>query len=151
MRAIEEGRPVGIHVTPALVHQKHVAIPRALADELQTAVGHTIEAAVANGGAAEGTVAHRPGAHRPSGPSPRVTGEVRIQDPGRDDGAVRALYERFAAARLVTGEGAVGLEKFQGLIAQQTTRILAERGGSAVDFRVETKDGKVSLKAKLVK
>ena len=28
---------------------------------------------------------------------------------------------------------------------------LAEKGGQAVDFRLETKDGKVSLKAKIVK
>ena len=31
------------------------------------------------------------------------------------------------------------------------SRILTEKGGQAVDFRLETKDGKVSLKAKVVK
>ena len=42
-------------------------------------------------------------------------------------------------------------ESFQKLIAQQASRILTEKGGQAVDFRLETKDGKVSLKAKVVK
>jgi hypothetical protein len=55
-------------------------------------------------------------------------------------------------ARRGTGEtGAVKFESFQKLIAQQASRILAERGAKAVDFRLETKDGKVSLKARPVK
>ena len=44
------------------------------------------------------------------------------------------------------GESApVKFESFQKLIAQQASRILTEKGGQAVDFRLETKDGKVSL------
>ena len=42
-------------------------------------------------------------------------------------------------------------ESFQKLITQQATRILSEKGAQAVDFRLETKDGKVSLKAKPVR
>ena len=42
-------------------------------------------------------------------------------------------------------------ESFQKLIGQQAQRIVSEKGASAVDFRVESKDGKVSLKAKAVK
>ena len=49
------------------------------------------------------------------------------------------------------GEGGVKFESFQKVIAQQASRILTEKGGQAVEFRVETKDGKVSLKAKAVK
>ena len=65
---------------------------------------------------------------------------------------MRGLYERFVEARQQAGEtAAVRFESFEKLIAQQTRRILSEKGGQAVDFRLETKDGKVSLKAKAVK
>jgi hypothetical protein len=79
-------------------------------------------------------------------------GEVRIQDPERDDEAMRSLFDRFLEERQKTGEsGAVKFEGFRKLIAQQANRILSEKGGQAVSFRLETKDGKVSLKAKPLK
>jgi hypothetical protein len=46
---------------------------------------------------------------------------------------------------------AVSYDSFEKLIGQQTSRILTEKGAQAVDFRIESKDGKVSLKAKPVK
>ena len=80
------------------------------------------------------------------------TSEVRIESPDGDSSAVRSLFDRFLEQRRHTGEGtAVKFESFQKLIAQQASRILGEKGARAVDFRVETKDGKVSLKAKPVK
>jgi len=88
-------------------------------------------------------------------PAPRPAaggGEFRVSDPARDAAAVRALYERFAAERARAGEkGTPAFESFQDLIGKQTARILSEKGARAVDFRLETKDGKVSLKARLVK
>jgi hypothetical protein len=81
-----------------------------------------------------------------------ATGEVRVSHPERDGAAVQALYDRFLVARAAAGEQApVKFDSFQKLIAQQAARILSEKGGQAVDFRLETKDGKVSLKAKVVK
>jgi hypothetical protein len=78
--------------------------------------------------------------------------EVRVKDPTGDTEAVRSLFNRFLEARKEAGEsGAVKFESFQKIIAQQSTRILNEKGASAVDFRLETKDGKVSLKAKPVR
>lgn len=78
--------------------------------------------------------------------------EVRIQGLDRDPDAVKALYQRFLAERQRSGETApVKYDSFQKLIGQQTQRLLSEKGGKAVDFRLETKDGKVSLKAKVVK
>ena len=78
--------------------------------------------------------------------------EIRVKNPEHDAAAVQALYQRFLAERQRAGENApVRYESFQKLIGQQTQRILAEKGGQAVDFRLETKDGKVSLKAKVVK
>lgn len=78
--------------------------------------------------------------------------EIRVKNPERDGAAVQALYHRFLAERQRSGETApVKYESFQKLIGQQTQRLLSEKGGQAVDFRLETKDGKVSLKAKVVK
>ena len=78
--------------------------------------------------------------------------EVRVTSAEGDSTAVRTLYDKFLAAREAAGEAApVKFESFQKLISQQASRILTEKGGQAVDFRLETKDGKVSLKAKIVK
>ena len=98
-----------------------------------------------------------PPAPAPAAPPPRAvraggSGEFRVQNPERDLAAVKALYDNFLVARQQAGEGApVKFESFQKLIAQQASRILSDKGAQAVDFRLETKDGKVSLKAKVVK
>jgi len=79
-------------------------------------------------------------------------GEIRVGDPSRDTTAVRALYERFVEERKRTGETKTpAFEAFRNLIGQQTVRLQTEKGAQAVDFRLETKDGKVSLKARIVK
>jgi len=119
MRAIEEGRPMGIHG----VFERKVAPPPVYAPP-------------------------PPAARAASGGS----GEVRVKDPGGDTDAVRSLFDRFLEARKAAGEAApVKFESFQKIISQQAARILTEKGAQAVDFRLETKDGKVSLKAKPVK
>lgn len=87
----------------------------------------------------------------PGGPPVRAD-QFRVQNPDRDAQTVRALYERFLEARKTNGETApVKYESFQKLIGQQASRILADKRGQAVEFRLETKEGKVSLKAKVVK
>ena len=119
VRAIEEGRPLGIHG----VYERKVAPPPVYAPPPPAARG-------AGSGA----------------------GEVRVKDPGGDTEAVRSLFDRFLEARKAAGEAApVKFESFQKIISQQAARILSEKGAQAVDFRLETKDGKVSLKAKPVK
>jgi hypothetical protein len=88
---------------------------------------------------------------RAAAPRP-VAEEVRIQSPERDTAALVGLYKRFLEERQRTGEStAVKFDSFQKLISQQASRILGEKGAKAVDFRLETRDGKVSLKAKAVK
>ena len=89
----------------------------------------------------------------PPRPSAGRSGEFRVQNPERDAATVRSLYESFLEARSRNGENApVKYESFQKLIGQQASRILSDKGGkAAVEFRLETKDGKVSLKAKVVK
>lgn len=119
MRAIEEGRPMGIHG----IYERKVAPPPVYAPP-------------------------PPAARAPGAGS----GEVRVKDPGGDTAAVRSLFDRFLEARKAAGEAApVKFESFQKIISQQAARILTEKGAQAVDFRLETKDGKVSLKAKPVK
>jgi hypothetical protein len=84
---------------------------------------------------------------KPEGPP-----EFRVTDPARDTVAVRALYERFVEERRRVGESAApAFDAFQALIGKQAQKIREEKGALAVDFRLETKDGKVSLKAKVVK
>jgi hypothetical protein len=93
----------------------------------------------------------------PPSPSPAsrpaaAAEEIRVSDASRDGAAVRALYERFVEERRRAGEErAPAFENFRDLIGKQTERIRAEKGALAVDFRLETKDGKVSLKARIVK
>jgi hypothetical protein len=124
LRAREEGRPVGIHGTRA----EHIAMERQAA-------------------------AHQAVAPTAAAPARRpADGEVRVGDPARDEASVKLLFNQFIEARKVTGEGgAMRYENFQKIIAQQSARILAEKGASAVSFRLETKNGKVSLKAKPVR
>jgi hypothetical protein len=121
LKALEEGRPLGIHASR--LPPPPPPPPKPSAQE------------------------------RPNAPlKPPALDEYRIKSPGGEGLAVAALFEHFTAARRAAGETApVKLESFQKLIGQQTARILNERGAQAVDFRVETKDGKVTLKAKPVK
>ena len=81
-----------------------------------------------------------------------ASGEIRVTDASHDSAAVRALYERFVEERTRAGEASAPVfENFRDLISQQTERIRAEKGAQAVDFRLETRNGKVSLKARIVK
>ena len=78
--------------------------------------------------------------------------EFRVADAGRDTESIRALYDRFVAEKARAGDGAApAFESFRQLIAKQSDRIRSEKGARAVDFRLETKDGKVALKARVVK
>jgi hypothetical protein len=122
LRAREEGKPVGVHGLKA-----DMLPPTAPAGALSPSAR---------------AAAARPGAG----------GDFRVQNPDRDVDSVKALYQNFLQARQQAGETApVKFDSFQKLIQQQASRILSEKGGQAVDFRLETKDGKVSLKAKVVK
>jgi hypothetical protein len=85
--------------------------------------------------------------------SPAQPAEFRIGGGGAQDApAIRALYENFVSERHRAGIGAPPpFESFHQLVTQQTQRLRSEKGAAAVDFRLETRDGKVSLKARIVK
>jgi hypothetical protein len=122
MRAIEEGRPLGLHGRIA-----------AAATPVRAAPPAPPPARAAVAASAGGS-------------------EFRVRSPDKDESAVRALYDRFLQARQQAGEkGTVKFDNFQKLISQQASKIMADKGAQAVDFRLETKEGKVSLKAKVVK
>jgi hypothetical protein len=126
LRALEEGRPVtprGVRLPPAVAAPSDAESP-ALMDT---------------------------GEIRPR-PASRPPGEYRVRNPTQEQALVRSLFEQFLEERRKTGESAgVRFDNFEKLIAQQASRILQDKGARAVDFRLETKDGKVSLKAKPVK
>jgi hypothetical protein len=124
MRAIEEGRPVGLHGRLA------AAPPPVPSAPVTPATARAAAAAAASTGG----------------------GEFRVRSPDKDASAVRALYDKFLQARQQAGEkGTVKFDNFQKLISQQASKIMADKGAQAVDFRLETREGKVSLKAKVVK
>jgi hypothetical protein len=78
--------------------------------------------------------------------------EIRIRDVAAEGAAVRQLFDRFVAARRASGESTgVKFESFEKLISDQTRRLTADRRAASVEFRLETKDGKVSLKARPLK
>jgi hypothetical protein len=121
MRAIEEGRPVGIHGRAAALVPPPPVRPAVAAVAARAAKG-------------------------------AGSNEFRVSSPEKDEPAVRALYEKFVEARQQAGEkGTVKFDNFQKLISQQASKIMADKGAAAVDFRLESKEGKVSLKAKVVK
>jgi hypothetical protein len=127
LRALEEGRPVGLH-------------GRAAAAAAEAMAQHAVQAMAQHALANPLPVARKTG------------GEFRVASPEKDTAAMQALYSQFVEARKQVGEtGAVKFDSFQKLIAQQAGRILNDKGAKAVDFRLETKDGKVSLKAKPVR
>jgi hypothetical protein len=123
LRALEEGRVMGMHGARAAMPPPAPAPPPP-----------PPESPAARAAAAAGSK------------------EYRIQNPSGDAVLVKALYRQFVDERKKTGEmAAVSYDNFEKLISQQATKILTEKGAQAVDFRIESKDGKVSLKAKPVK
>jgi hypothetical protein len=130
LRALEEGRTPGMHLTRAML-EALPPLPMPPPDPVPLPKV----------------------AARPAGPSPAPgSKEFRIQNPQGEGTMVRALFRQFVDERKKTGDmAAVSYESFEKLISNQTAKILTEKGAAAVDFRIESKDGKVSLKAKPVK
>lgn len=96
--------------------------------------------------------AARPSAAGPSGPAAPESGDrvvhvAAFSDPAKEPVKLRALYDRLVEARRSVGEQTVPFERFVFTVAEQV-RDLKDRGVSEVAFRVEMKDGKVSLTAK---
>jgi hypothetical protein len=88
----------------------------------------------------------------PAAPRSSSGDEFRVADGQRDQAAIRALYDSYVDERRRAGDAAApAFDAFRQLVSQQAERIRSEKGAKAVDFRLETKDGKVSLKARVVR
>jgi len=72
-------------------------------------------------------------------------------DAKRKKEGVRTIYEEFLNAKLAHGEAPMEFEKFEANLKKKKAALLKKYGVKDVNFRVETKNGKVSLKARLVK
>lgn len=151
LRAFEEGRPLGVHGLRAQALPPPPPAPEPDASSAADPVQEISDDGSPLADLLEAPRAARPVPARP--PAPRAAdGGTRVADPSRDKEAVQALYKQFLEERKRTGESAnVKFDSFEKLISQQASRILSEKGATAVDFRLETKDGKVSLKARPVK
>jgi len=74
-----------------------------------------------------------------------------LRDPAAQEDDVRKIFNSYVAAKSkLGGDAGLSFEKFQQVISKQTSSILA-KGASAVQFRIEISDEKVSLKAKALK
>jgi hypothetical protein len=73
--------------------------------------------------------------------------------PGVDDGAIEAVYRRYAEAhrRANDPRPALTLEKIRERLSVQIPRVLAEKNCRRVTLDVAVEDGKVKLKAWPVK
>ena len=67
-------------------------------------------------------------------------------DPNAETTRVQELFERLAAAKKEVGEAPIAIERLQALVKAQVQKFGAD--GSKVAFRIDTKDGKVSLTVK---
>jgi hypothetical protein len=83
----------------------------------------------------------------PAAPSEQVLHVAAFSDPAREPVKLRTLYDRLVEARSKVGEQTVPFDRFVFTVAEQV-RDLKEQGVAEVAFRVEMKDGKVSLTAK---
>lgn len=77
---------------------------------------------------------------------PNVIRFAKDTKTGQDSDAVKALYEKLAEEKKKVGEAPVAIERIAALVKAQVDKFGAE--GKNVDFKIATKDGKVTLTAK---
>jgi hypothetical protein len=72
--------------------------------------------------------------------------ETSLRDPALEGERLQELYHRISDARAKTGEAQIPYHRFAEVVRAQVSKL----GGGAADvtFRVETKEGKVTLTAK---
>jgi hypothetical protein len=96
-------------------------------------------------------VAGRTGPSAKGGASQPAPGFWRVSPDKADPGAIRALYESFVAARQRCGDGKVpGFDSFARDVARHAESIKSRADCSSVEFRIYSKDNKVTLKARPV-
>jgi hypothetical protein len=89
---------------------------------------------------------------KPTAPTPQAEELLEVQAASNGTRAARKLYDDFVTASLKSGEVPQwDFTSFQGHLVSQKETILQKYKGKDVQFTVQVKDGKVSLKAKVVK
>jgi hypothetical protein len=95
--------------------------------------------------------AGRPGQAAKGGDSQPAPDFWRVSPDKADPGALRALYESFVAARKRCGEDRMpGFDSFARDVARHAQSIKSKADCSSVEFRIYSKDNKVTLKARPV-
>ena len=112
-------------------------------------------AGAANGGSASPpTPARAPAAPGPTpkaAPAASPSGSFRIPSKGQDEASVRRLYETFVAARRDAGDSRpLAFETFSREISRQTAAMQSKGLCEAVEFKIYSRDNKVTLKVKAV-
>ncbi len=113
------------------------------------ALRHANQAAMAETGGSNGpqAVAQPGGPARARGPQPHL--QWRLPTRRRDDAALKNLYESFIAAKDRAGDPKKPtFEAFAREIARHTAAIKGKADCDAIDFKIDCKDNKVSIKAK---
>jgi hypothetical protein len=78
-------------------------------------------------------------------------GSFRIPSRGQDEASVRRLYDSFVAARRNAGDARpLGFETFAREISKQTAALQAKGTCEAVEFKIYSRDQKVTLKVRAV-
>jgi hypothetical protein len=72
--------------------------------------------------------------------------ETSLRDPAQEADRLKELYQQVAEARAKTGEAQIPYQRFAEVVRAQVLKLGG--GASDVKFRVETKEGKVTLTAK---
>jgi len=88
---------------------------------------------------------HRPGEHRPPD-------SWRISTTQRNDAALKNLYQNFVAAKTKAGDKKTpSFDSFAREIARHAAAIKGQVDCETIDFKIYSKDNKVSIKAKPLK
>jgi hypothetical protein len=99
---------------------------------------------------AKAAPASKPAA-KPLAPAGGATGAFRIPSQQKDEASVRRLYESFVAARRDAGDARpLAFETFAREIARQTAAIQGKNLCEAVEFKIYSRDKKVTLKVKAI-
>jgi hypothetical protein len=100
-----------------------------------------------------GAQAHKPAAKGAvKAPAPAGgTGGFRVPASGQDEASVRRLYDSFLAARQATGDARpLAFATFAREIARQAACLKEKSLCEAVEFKIYSRDNKVTLKVKAV-
>jgi hypothetical protein len=74
-----------------------------------------------------------------------------VTDPDAEMAVVRGLFDAFSRAQQESGEaaGRLTLEQFRQFIRQKTEQLQRQKSCREVEYRIEVKAGKASLKARV--